>query len=152
MLISIDEIGFDQRMLPLYGYSLKGTKAIGLTHPTNRKRINVIAAIDSNNKIFYKLIQGPVNTIEFNTFIKDLPWKQNSTLIMDNVSFHKSQMIKNTSKDKNYNLLFIPPYTPECNPIENVFSVVKNSYRKRNTNLSLSQIENIKLSFDELVL
>jgi transposase len=69
---------------------------------------------------------------------------------MDNVSFHKSQIIKNTSKDKNYNLLFIPPYTPECNPIENVFSVVKNSYRKRNTNLSLNHIENIKLSFDEL--
>ena len=46
-IVSIDEIGFDQRMVPLYGYSQIGTKAIGFTHPTNRKRTNVIMAIDS---------------------------------------------------------------------------------------------------------
>lgn len=149
-IISIDEIGFDQRMLPLYGYSIKGTKAIGLTHPTNRKRINVIAAIDSNNKIFYKLINGSVNTIEFNNFIKELPWTENSILIMDNVSFHKSKVVLDSAKEKNFELIFIPPYTPDCNPIENVFSVVKNSYRKRILDLSLNQNENIKLSFNEL--
>lgn len=149
-IISIDEIGFDQRMLPIYGYSIKGTKAIGLTHSTNRKRINVIAAIDSNNKIFYKLINGSVNTIEFNNFIKELPWTENSTLIMDNVSFHKSKVVLDSAKGKNFELIFIPPYTPDCNPIENVFSVVKNNYRKRILDLSLNQNENIKLCFNEL--
>ena len=95
-IVSIDEIGFDQRMTPVYGYSLKGTKAINFTHPTNRKRINVIMAIDDYGKKFYKLFVGPVSRTEFSTFIKDMPWPSETSLIMDNVSFHKTEVVRKT--------------------------------------------------------
>lgn len=149
-ILSIDEIGFDQRMVPLYGYSQIGTKAIGFTHPTNRKRTNVIMAIDSFGRKYYKAITGSVSAKEFNSFIQELPWKKGTTLIMDNVSFHKTEIVKQSMNEKGFKSLFIPPYTPECNPIENVFSVIKNNYRKRSIDLSLLQSNTIKESIDKI--
>ena len=146
-LISIDEIGFDQRMTPLYGYSIKGTKAIGLTHPTNRKRTNVIMAIDATGKKYYEAIEGSVNANTFKRFIENLPWPKSSILIMDNVAFHKSLMVKEVFKDREFTPLFIPPY---CNPIENIFSVVKNHYRKLSTDFEMKQIECINQSIERI--
>lgn len=142
-IISIDEIGFErlaakrqrlalraQRMLPLYGYSPKGTKAIGSTHPINRSRINAIVAINSKGEVYFETIEGSVKAYHFRGFIGRLLCIENDVLIMDNVSFHKSSIVCQAYQDKKVIPLWIPPYTPECNPIENFFSVVKNSYRK----------------------
>ena len=49
---------------------------------------------------------------------------------MDNVCFHHSKEVVNYIKTQDWSLLFKPPYSPWFNPIENVFSVVKNQYRK----------------------
>lgn len=131
-LVSIDEIGFDQRMTPIYGYSYKGTKAIGLTHPTNRKRKNVIMAIDSSGKRQYQIFDHSIGSLQFVEFIKAMKWPQGSILIMDNVAFHKHANVRDEIFKKGYLINYIPPYSPDCNPIENVFSVVKNTFRKLN--------------------
>ena len=129
-IISIDEIGFDQRMLPLYGYSLKGTKAIGNTHPSNRTRLNAIVAVNNQGNIYFEIIQGSINSSHFNDFVLNLPCTEDDVLIMDNVSFHKTKDVLDSFNRMKLTPLFIPSYTPECNPIENIFSVVKNTYRK----------------------
>jgi transposase len=49
---------------------------------------------------------------------------------MDNASIHKTKTILETLESKQFIPIYIPPYTPECNPIENIFSVVKNRFRK----------------------
>jgi transposase len=149
-IVSIDEIGFDQRMTPLYGYSLKGTKAIGFTHPTNRKRKNVIMAIDATGKKYFKIIDGPVNASIFQEFISNIPWSRETTLIMDNVAFHKSQVVKEKMNQRGFLPLFIPPYSPDCNPIENIFSVVKNRYRKLIMDLKKPQIKSIEESINSV--
>ena len=51
-------------------------------------------------------------------------------LVLDNASIHKTKSVILTASRKGYHLLFIPPYTPEANPIELVFGIVKNSYYK----------------------
>ena len=43
-------------------------------------------------------------------------------------------MVIETIREKDFDSLYIPPYSPDCNPIENVFLVVKNKYRKMSTN------------------
>ena len=146
-IISIDEIGFDQRMLPLYGYSLKGTKALGNTHPSNRTRLNAIVAINNKGNIYFEIIQGSINASHFKDFILNIPCTEDDVLIMDNVSFHKTNDILETFKNKKLTPLFIPPYTPECNPIENIFSVVKNKYRKLATLKDYDQMDIVAESF-----
>lgn len=148
-LISIDEVGFDQRMTPIYGYSEKNTKAITVTHPTNRQRINVIMAVDNQGNYFYELIIGSVTSDLFNQFIQSLPWTDGN-VILDNVSFHKTTKVINTMKEKSFKPLFIAPYTPECNPIENVFSVIKNTFRKKSIDLNSKQEDIIVNTIESL--
>lgn len=86
-------------------------------------------AIKENGDIFYKCSFEKVNSSTFESFIKSLPWS-NHTLILDNASIHKTKNVTNALIEKDNKALFIAPYTPECNPIENVFSVIKSHFRK----------------------
>ena len=48
---------------------------------------------------------------------------------MDNVAFHRNRELTNILLDKGISCIFIPPYSPRCNPIEEVFSVIKRRFR-----------------------
>lgn len=82
-LVSIDETGFDQRMTPIYGYSMKGTKAIGVTRPRSRIRTNLLMAIDATGKSFFITRNQPITGSDVVTFISSLPWPKPTVLIMD---------------------------------------------------------------------
>ena len=49
-------------------------------------------------------------------------------MLLDNASIHNTVLVKQTIADKGYVVLFVPPYSPEFNPIELVFGVIKNSF------------------------
>ena len=66
-----------------------------------------------NRNIFIKFIQLIVNNIK------------NHYFLMDNVSFHKGKELKQIIENSSNKLIFIPPYSPQFNPIENVFSQMK---------------------------
>lgn len=66
-------------------------------------------------------------------------------VIMDNVSFHKSKEVIKLFEQHNVIPLFIPPYSPCCNPIEEVFSVMKRYYRNLEDDLTFHQKIDISL-------
>lgn len=130
-IIAVDEVGFDQRTLPLYGYSLKGRKAISECLSMKRKRTTMIMAIDSEGSYHYTFKTNGVNSEAFGGFIKSLLLKDGTHLLMDNASIHKTKYVQGILESKNLKSMFICPYSPDLNPIENVFSVIKNSFRKK---------------------
>ena len=132
LVFSVDECGFDFRCLPIYGYAPKGTKAILRAKSTsNRTRTSLIMGVSSSGEKAFKLVEGTTNALTFCDFLDLLPCS--STIILDNASFHKTKQVIDKAKNNKITLLFIPPYTPECNPIENVFSVIKARFRKKLT-------------------
>jgi transposase len=130
-IVAIDEVGFDQRTVPLYGYSIKGQKAISECLSMKRKRTTMIMAIDNEGNYKYTFKTNGVNTEVFDGFIKSLPFREGTHLLMDNASIHKTKHIQNILESKKLISMFICPYSPDLNPIENVFSVIKNSFRKK---------------------
>jgi transposase len=69
----------------------------------------------------------------FNTWLEEhlLPTlKQGTTIIMDNARFHKSPKTKELIENAGCNLLFLPPYSPDFNPIEHRWFPLKNTARK----------------------
>jgi len=71
---------------------------------------------------------GTTDHIVFETwFVKMLlpALPSGSTIIMDNASFHRKKVLAKLAKDKNCNILFLPPYSPDYNPIENVWANLK---------------------------
>lgn len=129
-VVAVDECGFDSRMLPLKGYSKRGHR---LTVADKRsqcwKRKNTIMSISTTGQWDCSVHDRPINSDIFCQFIDESVFPPGTVWIMDNVSFHKSSAVKRCMDAKKYQVIFIPPYCPDANPIENIFGVIKNNFR-----------------------
>lgn len=129
-IISIDETYFYSNESPLYGWSLKNS-TLSTTTKNNPTKFSVIMAITKNGILDFEIHKTNINSSLFNSFIitKVLPFTKNKFLLMDNVSFHKNKILVDKVHCNNTKFLYIPPYSPEFNPIEFVFSSIKTKYR-----------------------
>ena len=132
LIASIDEVGFSSKVNTIYSWSDKGKRTYIKNKIESGKRINksVCCCITSSGKISYNCKSSPYNKISFITFLKSLKLPSNTVILLDNVSFHHSKDVKDYIKKRNWIALFTPPYSPWFNPIENIFSMVKNQFRK----------------------
>ncbi len=135
-LIYLDESGFDLNMKKEYGWKIRG-KRLYDNKSGNRKnkRITVISAYSNKTKqlIAPMYFEGNTDTEIFNQWIVEFlipELKPNQTIIMDNATFHKSQRTIELIKSANCNILYLPPYSPDFNPIEQKWGHVKNSVKK----------------------
>ncbi len=140
-LVFIDESGFAHDMPRTHGYSSKGQKCYGLQDWGAKGRTNVIGALCKGVLLTVTLLNGSVNTEVFNAWVEQdlipkLPPK--SVVIMDNAAFHKSPLIYEMLENAGHKLLYLPPYSPDLNPIEKKWAQAKKLRRK--TGLSLEQL------------
>lgn len=118
-----------------HGYSNIGERCYG-THDWNSKgRKNVIAGLCGKSLIGCGIVQANVDTEVFNTWIDkilipDLP--ENSIVIMDNAAFHKSQKTRDLLEINGHHVEFLPPYSPDLNPIEQKWAQAKAIRRREN--------------------
>ena len=127
----IDETGFCNVGNSCFGYFQKGKQPNTVIVP-KRKRVSVIMTITNNSVVSFSSQVKPFNSESFYKYIEQTIPKLPSTvklLLMDNVSFHKTKKLKELVMSKGLTLLFIPPYSPRCNPIEEVFSIMKRYFR-----------------------
>ena len=132
VIASIDEVGFCSRLLPLKSWSPVGKPNYikNKLDTKNSKNRSTCACITSNCTINYRTQKKPYKSDTFLKFLKTLDLPKQTIVLIDNVSFHHSKIIKKYAEQRHWNLLYTPPYSPWFNPIENIFAVVKNHYRK----------------------
>ena len=131
----VDETGADRRnFVRKYGYSLRGERAIQHRFIVRGKRINAIAAISTIGLITYEFYHSNVNSDHFCDFIRGniIPnmlqydgLNNKSILLMDNASIHCTNSVADILRDAGILVLYLPPYSPDYNPIEEAFSYVK---------------------------
>jgi transposase len=139
LVVSIDEIGFSKRLNPLYSWSSKGkTKYIkNKIESVKNRNTSVCSCITSDGDIKYEISNKPFNRELFLSFLQNLDFPKGTILLIDNVSFHHSKIVKEYINEKGWISLYTPPYSPWFNPIENIFGIIKNQYRK-NKNIIVS--------------
>lgn len=139
LVVSIDEIGFSKRLNPLYSWSSKGkTKYIkNKIESVKNRNTSVCSCITSDGDIKYEISNKPFNRELFLSFLQNLDFPKGTILLIDNVSFHHSKIVKEYINEKGWISLYTPPYSPWYNPIENIFGIIKNRYRK-NKNIIVS--------------
>ena len=148
LVVSIDEIGFSKRLNPLYSWSSKGkTKYIkNKIDSVKNRNTSVCSCITSNGDIKYEISNKPFNRESFLSFLQNLDFPKGTILLIDNVSFHHSKIVKEYIIEKGWISLYTPPYSPWFNPIENIFGIIKNQYRKnKNISLSFSYVNSIHI-------
>ena len=135
MLVFADETGKDGRdCLRRFGYALKGHVPQCNQVFKRGTRVSAIAAISTSGLIGYDLHTGSVRGEEFIDFVRSTlipnmnPFdgeSDNSILIMDNCSIHYVDEILEILQTAGILVVFIPPYSPDFNPIELTFSYLK---------------------------
>lgn len=134
-IIYLDESGFDTHEKSKYGWGKIGERVFDEKKGSKGKRINMIAALSWDKKIFAPLIfEGSCDTGIFNDYISGtlLPaLDPGSVVVLDNASFHKASDIEGILEKNKCSVRFLPPYSPDLNPIENCWSLIKNDLRKK---------------------
>ena len=125
-IVYMDESGFEAETIRSHGYTLIGTPCIDSYNWQAKKRTNVIGAL--YEKMLFALdyfetnINGDIfyNWCKF-TLIPSL--KAKCVIVMDNASFHKR--VQRLLNRHGHRLLFLPPYSPDLNPIEKKWAQAK---------------------------
>ncbi len=129
-IVCIDEAGFYIGDHPRYGYAPRGQRLnIPCGTSLRRAKLSLIMAITTAGVLHFKVLDHNCRKPDFVAFIQSLPVRPGTHLLMDNIAFHHSAETRKAIADKGCKPLYIPPYSPRCNAIENVFGVLKHHYR-----------------------
>ncbi len=128
-IVYLDESGFKYDDYRVYGYSDKGQKCFGKYNWQAKNLTNAIGAIYNNELFAVALFESSINSDVFyywveNLLIPELP--KNSVIVMDNATFHKRSDIQELLERDGYTILWLPPYSPDLNPIEQIWAWLKN--------------------------
>ncbi len=133
-LVFIDETGVNIAMTRHFARAVKGKRAYGKC-PNNRgKNITLIGAIALNGFLAPFTFEGWTNKEAFLTYVKEvlLPelWP-GACVVMDNLPAHKATKVKELIESVGAKVVFLSPYSPDFNPIENCWSKIKEYLRSQ---------------------
>jgi transposase len=131
-LVFLDEAGVNLALIRLYARALKGQRARGSRPHKRGKNVSMISAISLEGIVTSLNLCGSIDGLTFEAFVirKLIPnlWK-GAVVIWDNYSIHKGQEIEKAIKKAGAKLIYLPPYSPDFNPIENCWSKIKSILR-----------------------
>jgi transposase len=133
-IVSIDECHFHINMQPNKGWNIKG-KPVEFTKTTShRTSMSLICAATNKKILYYEIHKSSINKNMFINYLKKLNRKTyRKNFLLDNARIHHAKIIKKHMEGKTNKLLFNVPYSPETNPIEQVFSKIKYYVNKEPT-------------------
>lgn len=129
----IDETGIDTYLMREHGYSKRGEKIHTQISGKKYKRASVVAAKMGDKIIAPLEYEETMNFALFenwfeNRLLRDLP--KNSTIVMDNAAFHRKKPLDLLAKKQGHEVIFLPPYSPDLNPIEKFWAWLKRKLKR----------------------
>lgn len=132
-LIFIDETGFNLHTGPIYGWAKRGLTPTDPRPANRRGNISMVMAIALNRVIGFEVKLGAYNGSTFLNFIGNVVQphlRADDIMVLDNCSIHRDGDVIDHVRQDNLRMKFLPPYSPQLNPIEEVFAMVKARYRR----------------------
>ena len=131
-LVFIDETWIKTNMAPLRGWSLKGKRLRDYAPHGHWKTLTFLAALRVDVLTEPCVIDGPINGEIFLAYIEQFlapTLRPGDIVVLDNLGSHKSANVRRAILNADARLAFLPPYSPDLNPIEQVFAKVKHWMR-----------------------
>jgi transposase len=132
-LVFIDETWTRTNMAALRGWAPRGSRLIGKVPDGRWKTMTFLAALRHDRITAPWLLEGPIDGDSFTTYVEKvlLPTlRQGDIVIMDNLGSHRGKIIRQLIRSAGAKLFLLPKYSPDLNPIEQVFSKLKHLLRK----------------------
>ena len=115
-------------MTPLRGRARVGQRLIGKAPYGHRKTLTFVAALRCDAIVAPWVIDRPINARSFRAWVENClvpSLRPGDIVVMDNLSSHKASVIRKAIRGVGAKLFYLPPYSPDLNPIELAFSKLK---------------------------
>jgi len=135
-LVFIDETWVKTNMAPLRGWGPKGQRLKAAAPFGHWKTLTFIAALRHDRIDAPWVIDGPINGELFRLYIEQVlapTLAAGDIVVLDNLGSHKGKAARAAVRARGAHLIFLPPYSPDLNPIENAFAKFKALLRKAAT-------------------
>lgn len=133
-LVFVDESGFKLDMTPLYAYAAKGERAYGSVPKNRGDNTSLIAALSLDEGVVAAMtLTGAVDGAAFESYVREVlapRLRPGQVVILDRLSVHRRNEVREAIEAKGCELLFLPSYSPDLNPIELAFSKLKQWVRR----------------------
>ena len=132
-VVYVDETGIDTCLCREYGRSERGEAVIGKMSGRKFKRVGVVAGQAGKSIVAPMQYGGTMDSEVFESWFEAwlLPaLPEGSVVVMDNASFHRKGRLHALAERAGHRVLFLPPYSPELNPIENFWGWLKRELRR----------------------
>jgi transposase len=132
-LVFIDETWAKTNMTRRQGRCARGTRLIAKVPQGRWRTLTFLAALRCDRITAPCVIDGPINGISFRAYVEQFlvpTLSRGDVVIMDNLGSHKGQAVRRLIRAAGAKLFFLPRYSPDLNPIEQVFAKLKTLLRK----------------------
>lgn len=132
-LVYVDETGIDQCLYREYARAPRGQKIVTKISGRKFKRTNIVAGICEGKWVAPLQYEFSTDSVLFefwfkNCLLKEV--KEGSIIILDNAAFHRKSVLSELAKAYHCEVMFLPPYSPDLNPIEKKWAWLKRMLRE----------------------
>jgi transposase len=131
-LVFIDETWASTNMARLRGRTRKGERLRAGVPYGHWKTTTFVAGLRLSGMVAPMVLDGPINRIAFQAYVEQVlvpELRPGDIVVMDNLSSHKGSAVRQAIEAVGAKLLYLPPYSPDFNPIENAFAKLKTLLR-----------------------
>ena len=133
-LYFVDEMGINIDMSRRYARAPKGERVVEEKPANIPENTSVVGALGAEGMVASMCVKGPVDGECFCQFIEQMlapNLRPGQVVLMDNLNTHKSKRVEKAIEEAGASLIYLPPYSPDLNPIEECWSKVKTYLRSR---------------------
>jgi transposase len=131
--VFVEEMGTHTSLAPLYAYAPIGERAF-FEIPRNRgKNTTLLTSLHAEGMGPSMAVEGATTARVFETYVERLlvaALRPGQVVVMDNLGAHRPKRVRELIEARGCELIYVPPYSPDLNPIEEAFSKVKHLLRK----------------------
>ena len=132
-LVFIDETWAKTNMAPLRGWGRRGVRLIGKAPHGRWRTLTFIAALRVDRVDAPCVFDGPINGEKFRAYVEQFlvpTLRPGDIVVLDNLGSHKGNAVRQAIRAAGARRLFLPPYSPDLNPIEQAFAKLKHWLRQ----------------------
>jgi transposase len=130
--VFLDETGASTNMVRRYGWGLRGKRLVATAPHGHWRTTTFVAGLRASGIIAPFVLDGPMTGEAFRAYVAQVlaPELESGDVVMDNLSAHKVAGVKEAIRTAGASVLYLPSYSPDLNPIEQLFAKLKALLRK----------------------